>query len=153
MRGSEIVFIAEKAHEDGYEAWALGHSIYIQGETMEDLKEAVRDAVRCHVAEVDLPWGIRLHLAREAVLSHRDATGIWQTLHPGQVLSPTLREQDLSSLLGSSWYLTLPQPPLFGGRTPRTRLTESHDGVVQSGLCCYDRAVLLDGGVGQRAQS
>ena len=69
MRGSEIVFMAEEAHEGGYEVWALGHSIYTQGETMEDLKEAVRDAVRCHFAEVDLPRVIRLHLVKEEVLA------------------------------------------------------------------------------------
>lgn len=34
---------------------------------MEELKEAVRDAVRCHFAEVDLPRVIRLHLVKEAV--------------------------------------------------------------------------------------
>lgn len=33
MLASEIVFEAEETHEGGYEGWALGHSIYTQGET------------------------------------------------------------------------------------------------------------------------
>lgn len=69
MRVSEIVCMAEEAQEGGYEAWALGHSIYTQGETMEELKEAVRDGVRCHFAEGDLPRVIRLHLVKEEVLT------------------------------------------------------------------------------------
>ncbi|GAB4304889.1 MAG: 2-oxoisovalerate dehydrogenase E1 subunit beta [Candidatus Bipolaricaulota bacterium] len=69
MKGSEILFLAEEAPEGGFEAWALGHSIYTQADTMEELKQAVRDAVRCHFAEGDLPRVIRLHLVREEVLA------------------------------------------------------------------------------------
>jgi len=39
VRVSEIVFMAEEAPEGGYEAWALGHSIYTQSETTEELTD------------------------------------------------------------------------------------------------------------------
>ncbi len=69
MRVPEVVFMVEEAPEGGYEAWALGHSIYTHGETLEDLRETVRDAVRCHFEEADLPLVIRLHLVKEEVLT------------------------------------------------------------------------------------
>lgn len=44
----EIIFLVEESTEGGYEAKALGHSIYTEAEDLEELKEAVKDAVRCH---------------------------------------------------------------------------------------------------------
>ena len=56
MKGmEEIIFIVEESEEGGYEARALGHSIYTQAEDLESLKEAVRDAVRCHFEEEERP--------------------------------------------------------------------------------------------------
>ena len=58
----EIIFVVEESSEGGYEAEALGHSIYTQGETLEELRAAVRDAVRCHFFEEgNRPRLIRLH--------------------------------------------------------------------------------------------
>lgn len=65
----EILFVVEESDEGGYEARALGHSIYTQGESMEDLKRAVRDAVRCHFEEADLPAMIRLHFVKDEVIA------------------------------------------------------------------------------------
>lgn len=48
MRDMEVIFLVEEALEGGYEACALGYSIYTQAESMEELREMVRDAVRCH---------------------------------------------------------------------------------------------------------
>lgn len=45
---SEIVFLVEEAPEGGFTARALGESIFTQAESFDDLREAVRDAVRCH---------------------------------------------------------------------------------------------------------
>jgi len=45
----EIIFLLEESNEGGFEAKALGHSIYTEGETMNALKEAVKDAVKCHI--------------------------------------------------------------------------------------------------------
>jgi len=58
---SEIIFSVEEAVEGGYTARALGHSIFTQAETMEELREMVRDAVRCHFDEGGRPAVIRLH--------------------------------------------------------------------------------------------
>lgn len=45
---SEIVFLVEEDPEGGLTARALGECIFTQGDDMESLKVAVRDAVRCH---------------------------------------------------------------------------------------------------------
>ncbi|MCL1988810.1 MAG: 2-oxoisovalerate dehydrogenase [Firmicutes bacterium] len=42
----EIIFIVEESLDGGYEARALGHSIFTEGDN--DLAENVRDAVMCH---------------------------------------------------------------------------------------------------------
>jgi hypothetical protein len=51
MPETEIVFAVQESPEGGYEARALGHSIQTQAETLDELKEALRDAVRCHFAD------------------------------------------------------------------------------------------------------
>ena len=37
--------------DGGYVATALGHAIATQGDTLEELREMVRDAVRCHFGD------------------------------------------------------------------------------------------------------
>lgn len=54
----EIIFVVEESAEGGYEAKALGHSIYTEAEDLEELKVAVKDAVRCHFEE-EMPHVIR----------------------------------------------------------------------------------------------
>lgn len=67
---SEIIFQVEADEIDGgYVATALGHSIVTQGETLEELRIMVRDAVRCHFDEQARPSLIRLHFVRDEVLS------------------------------------------------------------------------------------
>jgi hypothetical protein len=65
----EIIFMVEESAEGGVEARALDHSIYTEADTFEELKESVRDAVRCHFDADDLPRIIRLHMVRDEVLS------------------------------------------------------------------------------------
>lgn len=65
---TEIIFVVQESPEGGMEANALGHSIYTEAETFEELKTAVRDAVRCHFDEDDLPRMIRLHMVRDEML-------------------------------------------------------------------------------------
>ena len=69
MKATEVIFLVEESPEGGYEARALGHSIYTQAKTLEELREMVRDAVRCHFDEDQLPRVIRLHLVKEEVFS------------------------------------------------------------------------------------
>ena len=54
MKDSEIIFAVEVSPEGGYEAHALGHAIFTQGDSMDELREMVRDAARCHF-DADLP--------------------------------------------------------------------------------------------------
>ena len=65
----EIIFAVEEAPEGGYVARALGAAIFTEADDLEALREAVRDAVRCHFDEIDRPKVIRLHVVREEVLA------------------------------------------------------------------------------------
>jgi hypothetical protein len=64
----EIIFMVEEAPEGGYIAQALGHSIFTEADTWDELKEAVQDAVRCHFDEDEKPSLLRLHVVRDEVL-------------------------------------------------------------------------------------
>jgi hypothetical protein len=61
MADSEIIFLVQESPEGGYEARALGYSIFTEADTMDELKEMVRDAVQCHFDEGMTPSIIRLH--------------------------------------------------------------------------------------------
>ena len=67
---SEIIFEVEEAPGGGYTARALGHSIFTEADTFEELREMVRDAVRTHFdeADADRPLAIRLHLVRDELI-------------------------------------------------------------------------------------
>ena len=65
---TEIIFIVEESPESGYEAKALGYSIFTEGETMEELKQNIREAIHCHF-EADPPKIVRLHYIKEEVFA------------------------------------------------------------------------------------
>ena len=67
----EIIFqVEEDAADGGYVASALGVGITTQAETVEELKEMIRDALRCHFDKVeDIPPIIRLHFVRDEVIA------------------------------------------------------------------------------------
>ena len=65
----EIIFLVEEAPEGGYTARALGESIFTEADTISDLHEQVRDAVRAHFDEGQEPRIIRLHFVREEVIA------------------------------------------------------------------------------------
>ena len=69
MSASEIIFIVEESPEEGYEARALGYSIFTQAESLDELRSMVQDAVRCHFEERDRPRVIRLHLVKDEVIA------------------------------------------------------------------------------------
>lgn len=66
---NEVVFVVEEAPEGGYTAHALGESIFVEADDLEDLREQVRDAVRCHFDDGKEPKIIRLHFVRDEVLA------------------------------------------------------------------------------------
>ncbi|MFB2972187.1 2-oxoisovalerate dehydrogenase [Aerosakkonema sp. BLCC-F183] len=66
----EIVFLVEDDPDGGYNARALGESIFTQADNIEILREMVRDAVHCHFPdEQTRPKVIRLHIVREEVIA------------------------------------------------------------------------------------
>lgn len=73
----EIMFLIEDDPEGGYNAQALGYSIFTEGETVEEIKENIMDALRCHFDNLqDIPRVIRLHFVREEILTYaRNAGG------------------------------------------------------------------------------
>ncbi len=68
MSEKEIIFVIEESIDGGYEAKALGYSIFAQGDDIEDLKLQIRDAVKCHFEPTEVPKVIRLHWIREEVI-------------------------------------------------------------------------------------
>lgn len=66
---SEIHFVVEEAPEGGWTARAVGVDIFTEADSMAELHERVRDAVRCHFDEGQMPALIRLHITREEVLT------------------------------------------------------------------------------------
>ena len=69
MNETEIIFEVEESPEGGLEARALGHSIFTEADTLDELREIVRDAVRCHFDPESAPRLIRLHLVKDEVIS------------------------------------------------------------------------------------
>lgn len=66
---NEIIFVIEQAPEGGFVAKAVGESIYTEAETVDELHEQVRDAVRCHFEATEAPKLIRLHFVRDEVIA------------------------------------------------------------------------------------
>lgn len=70
---TEIIFeVREDEVDGGFYAVALGHSIATQGETLDELREMVRDAVECHFGDGAIgekPKIIRLHFVRDEVIA------------------------------------------------------------------------------------
>ncbi len=68
---SELIFLVEESMEGGYIAEALGHSIYTDGDSIEELKKNIMDALKCHFDNSELaPKIIRLHYVRDEILSY-----------------------------------------------------------------------------------
>jgi len=65
MPQSEIIFSVQESPEGGYEARALGFSIFTQADTLDELKTNIRDAVSCHFDPPDKPSVIRLRKRNE----------------------------------------------------------------------------------------
>lgn len=66
---SEIVFLVEDAAEGGLVARALGHAIYTDADSYDELRDQVRDAVQCHFEAGERPTMIRLHYVKDEVLA------------------------------------------------------------------------------------
>ena len=70
-RAFEIIFdVSDDEVDGGYSASAIGFGISTQGETIEALRNNVREAVDCYFDEtMKRPSLIRLHFVRDEVLA------------------------------------------------------------------------------------
>ena len=66
---NEVIFLVEEAPEGGFVARELGHSFFTEADSLPELQEKVRDAVRCHFEDGKGPKVVRLHHVREEVLT------------------------------------------------------------------------------------
>lgn len=65
----ELIFLVQDSLEMGFEARAIGESIFTEGENMDELKENIREAVRCHFEDSETPSIIRLHYTKEEMMA------------------------------------------------------------------------------------
>jgi len=70
MSATEIIFeVSEDELDGGYSASALGFGIHTEGDTLDELRRNVREAVDCYFDDsMTRPHLIRLHYVREEVL-------------------------------------------------------------------------------------
>jgi len=66
---NEIIFAVEDSLEGGYEAKAIGHSIYTEADSFDELKINIREAVAAHFETDDMPKLIRIHYVKEEVIA------------------------------------------------------------------------------------
>lgn len=67
----ELIFEVREAEEGGYYARALGHSIFTQGETWEELRGNVIEAAALHFEDAGVterPKLIQLHFVRDELI-------------------------------------------------------------------------------------
>lgn len=64
----EIIFLVDEDADGGFTAKALGHSIFTEADTFQELKAMAQDAVRCHFDKKDMPSVIRLHIVKDEVI-------------------------------------------------------------------------------------
>ena len=63
------IFLVEEDLEGGYNAKAIGESIYTEGDSIDELKANIRNAVQCHFDEDKAPKIIRLHFVKEEIIT------------------------------------------------------------------------------------
>ena len=66
---AEIIFEVTEAVEGGFDARALGYSIFTQGDDWADLKAMVKDAVACHFGEKGELKVVRLHFVKDEAIA------------------------------------------------------------------------------------
>ncbi len=68
---TEIIFeVTEDETDGGYSASAIGYGIHTQGDSLEEVRSNVREAVDCYFDDMAArPKLIRLHFVRDEVLT------------------------------------------------------------------------------------
>jgi len=73
----EIIFVVCESPEGGFEAQALGYSIFTEADTLKELRRQVQDAVQCHFPDESRPKAFAFTLcarrfcSREAPTRHK----------------------------------------------------------------------------------
>jgi predicted RNase H-like HicB family nuclease len=65
----ELVFSVTQESDGGFVAECLSHDIFTQGDTWEQLRANVREAVSAYFFDQSKPAAVRLHLVRDEVLA------------------------------------------------------------------------------------
>jgi hypothetical protein len=65
---TEFLFLVEDAPNGGFIARGLSEAIFTEADTVNELHERVRAAVKCHFGEEDCPKVVRLHFERDEIL-------------------------------------------------------------------------------------
>ena len=70
MSETEIIFeVSEDEIDGGYTASALGYGIHTEGDSLEEIRRNVKEAVDCYFDDTMIrPKLIRLHFVRDEVL-------------------------------------------------------------------------------------
>ena len=71
MSLKEVVFMVEENPEGGYAAKALGYPIFTEGDTISQLKENIKNAIKCHFdREEDIPKIIHIRIVKEETIAY-----------------------------------------------------------------------------------
>ena len=66
---NELVFEVTQEADGGYFAEALGEGVITQGDTWQELRDNVREAVTAYFYDRPAPQRLRLHLVRDEVIA------------------------------------------------------------------------------------
>ena len=66
---NEIVFEVTQESDGGYSAECLTESIFTQGDTWDELRANVREAVEAYYFDRSKPSSVRLHLVRDEMFA------------------------------------------------------------------------------------
>ena len=65
----EIVFSVNQEEDGGFVAECLSHDIFTQGDTWDELRANVQEAVSAYFFDQPRPVRVRLHLVRDEVIA------------------------------------------------------------------------------------
>ena len=69
MGANEVIFEVTQEADGGFVAECLTESIVTQGDSWDDLRAQVQDAVRAYFFDKPIPKHIRLHFVRDELLA------------------------------------------------------------------------------------
>ena len=65
----EITFTIRENSTGEFEAQALNYSIFTYGNSIEEIKQMIKDSVNCHFEPHELPNIINLHFVKDEIIS------------------------------------------------------------------------------------